>query len=110
MISSPCYTAANTYRVEVSGWDQNQAFFVEKSKLQSREASGTYIELISAIPDGAVVFLRALPSLSVHRSDPVGYRTEFVETTPEGRHQFRLHAVYPRANRFSVSDRTVVIH
>jgi hypothetical protein len=110
MISSPCYAAAKTYRVEVSGWDQNQAFFVEKSKLQLSEASGKYIELTSAIPDGAVVFLRLLPRLGVHRSDPMGYQTEFVETTPEGRHQFRLHPVCPRANRSCVSEPTVTIH
>ncbi len=83
---------------------------MEKSELEWSEQSGKQIELTSAIPDGAVVFLRLLPSLAVDRSDPVAYQTEFLETTPNGRHQFRLHAVHPRPNRYGVSDRTVPIH
>ena len=84
------------YRVEVSGWDQNQAFFVEKSELEWNEESGKRVALTSAVPDGAVIFLRLLPSRSVDRSHPVPYEAELVAETPAGQRQFRLHPVNPR--------------
>lgn len=34
MILSARYPITNLYRVEVSGWDKNQTFFVEKSALE----------------------------------------------------------------------------
>jgi len=96
MILSARYPLTGRYRVEVSGWDKNQTFFVEKSDLQWSEESGKQVALSHAVPDGAVVFLRLVPCLSTERSHPAAYETEFVETTAEGRHAFRLHAVSPR--------------
>ncbi len=84
------------YRVEVSGWDQNQAFFVEKSDLEWNEDSEKLVVLRNAVPDRAVVFLRLLQSLRADRSHPVPYEAEFVAITAEGQQQFRLHPVSPR--------------
>jgi hypothetical protein len=84
------YAVASTYRVEVSGWDKNQAFFVEKSELEWSEEFGKQLLLSWAIPDGAVVFLHLIATMTVDRSDPVPYETEFMETTLDGFHQFRL--------------------
>jgi len=97
MILSARYPAAVTHRVEVSGWDKHQTFFVEKSELVGDESAGKQIQLHAAIPDGAVIFLRLLPPVNIERSDVVPYHTEFIRTTLEGRHQFRLHAVRPRS-------------
>jgi hypothetical protein len=96
MIRSARYPTTTTYRVEVSGWDKNQAFFVEKSQLDWSENSGKQVALSHAVPDGAVVFLRLMQPLCADRSHPVAYETEFVATTPDGQHQFRLHPVSPR--------------
>jgi hypothetical protein len=63
MISLAGNTAVSIFRFEVSDWDKRQSFFVEKSELHWGEQSGKQIALSSAIPDGAVVFLRLLPSL-----------------------------------------------
>ena len=60
MILSARYPAAVTHRVEVSGWDKHQTFFVEKSELVGDESAGKQIQLHAAIPDGAVIFLRLL--------------------------------------------------
>jgi hypothetical protein len=84
MISGTQYPITSKYRVEVSGWNKTQAFFVEKSELEWSEESGKQLSLSHAVPDGAVVFLRLLPCLSMDRSDPVAYAMEFVETTPAG--------------------------
>jgi len=96
MMLSARFPLAGLYRVEVSGWDQNQAFFVEKSELEWNEESGKRVALTNAVPDGAVIFLRLLQSLSADRSHPVPYEAEFLAETSEGHRQFRLHPVSPR--------------
>ena len=96
MILSARYPSTNLYRVEVSGWDKHQAFFVEKSELEWSEESGKQIALSHAVSDGAVIFLRLLQLIGNDRSHPVAYETEFVSMTPDGQHQFRLHKACPR--------------
>jgi hypothetical protein len=96
MMPSARFPIAGMYRVEVSGWDKNQAFFVEKSDLEWNADSGKLVVLCNAVPDRALVFLRLLQSISPDRSHPVPYEAEFVAITPQGRRQFRLHPVSPR--------------
>jgi hypothetical protein len=96
MMLSARFPLAGMYRVEVSGWDKNQAFFVEKSDLEWNEDSGKLVVLFNAVPDRALVFLRLLQSISADRSRPVPYEAEFVTVTAEGLRQFRLHPVSPR--------------
>ena len=48
------------YSVEVSGWDNNEDFFVEKTELHWSEQSGKHILLLRPIASGALVFLRML--------------------------------------------------
>ena len=90
------FPVTNLYRVEVSGWDKSQTFFVEKSELEWSEESGKQVTLSSAVPDGAVVFLRLIQPLTTDRSQSVPYETEFLSVTPDGQNQFRLHPVSPR--------------
>jgi hypothetical protein len=96
MILSARFPISSLYRVEVSGWDKSQTFFVEKSELEWTEESGKQVTLSSAVPDGSVVFLRLIQPLSADRSQPVPYETEFLSVTPEGHNQFRLHPVSAR--------------
>ncbi len=77
--------AVTVYRVEVSGWDNNKAFFVENSELEWSEESGKQVTLRRTLSDGAVVFLRLLQPMSTaaheHRSpEPCGLpgRTGFL--------------------------------
>ena len=104
MSLSARFPITSLYRVEVSGWDKSQTFFVEKSELEWNEESGKHVSLSSAVPDGSVVFLRLIQPLSADRSQSVPYETEFLSITPDGLHQFRLHPVSPReAERGSVN-------
>jgi hypothetical protein len=96
MSLSARFPISSLYRVEVSGWDKSQTFFVEKSELEWTEESGKQVTLSSAVPDGSVVFLRLIQPLSADRSQPVPYETEFLSVTPEGHNQFRLHPVSAR--------------
>ena len=86
---------ASLYRVEVSGWDQDQAFFVENSELEWSE-DGKQVTLSRTLIDGAVVFLRLLQPISPNRSNPVPYQAERVASTEHGQQQFRLRAVSSR--------------
>src|SRR5580698_7777774 len=70
-------SVTSLYRVEVSGWDKSQTFFVEKSELEWSEDSGKHVTLSSAVPDGSVVFLRLIQPLTADRSQSVPTRLSF---------------------------------
>jgi len=90
--------AVNLYRVEVSGWDDNKAFFVETSHLMWGEESGKQVTLNRGLTNGSVVFLRLLQPIGNDRSRPVPYEAEMV-TRNEGGWQFQLHPVSSRPLR-----------
>jgi hypothetical protein len=52
--------AAETFRVEVSGWDKSDIFSVERSDLESDNFAGRQISLNRMLADGALVVLRLL--------------------------------------------------
>ena len=94
-----------TCRVEVSGWDQNEIFFVEKSELSWDDFAGKHIALKHMLADGALVFIRMLQPVSPQRSCPIAYEAEFIACDAQGLHEFRLNSVQPRhgRNRFPVN-------
>jgi hypothetical protein len=85
-----------SYRVEVSGWDENHAFFVEKSDLAWDDFAGKHISLQRMLPEGAMVFIRVMQPQALSQAPPIVYRVEFIGCDPNGHHQFRLNAVQPR--------------
>jgi hypothetical protein len=93
MILTAVRQATNLYLVEVSGWDDNKAFFVENSELEWTEESGKQVMLNRGLRDGAVVFLRLLQNMGSDRSHPVAYQAECVAHNSEGQWQFRLKPV-----------------
>jgi len=50
------------FRVEVSGWDEEEVFFVEKSHPVSDEFAGNHVSLRRMLPEGAMVFVRISPA------------------------------------------------
>ena len=65
------------YRIEVSGWGLNDAFFVEKTELQWAEGADKKLLLRHAVPEGAVIFVRLMaPEFG---SVPVAYQVESVQ-------------------------------
>jgi hypothetical protein len=99
MILTAEHPATNLYRVEVSGWDDNKAFFVENSELEWTEESGKQVTLSRGLTNGAVVFLRLLQPISTDRSNPVAYEAVLVAKTGEGLRQFRLRPISSRPAR-----------
>jgi hypothetical protein len=96
---------ASNYRVEVSGWDEDAIFFVEKSELCWDDFAGKHISLKHMLGEGALVFIRILQPTSLQGSFPIAYEAEFIGCDPQGCHEFRLSPVQPRHghNRFSVN-------
>ncbi|HEY0701298.1 MAG TPA: hypothetical protein VGD60_00885 [Candidatus Acidoferrales bacterium] len=65
---------ADGYRVEVSGWDANESFFVEKSTLLWTESLGKRLALKALVRIGSVLFVRLIKPLGGGNGLPVAYR------------------------------------
>ena len=96
---------SGSYRVEVSGWDLNDAFFVEKTDLVWTRGGGKKLLLRHALPDGTVIFVRlAAPGVSCN-SVPVVYRVENVQPMNcAGQCEMRLLQLHPRSKESCTDD------
>jgi len=65
---------SNGYQVEVSGWDAEERFFVEKSTLVWSERKGKTVALKSVVRAGSVLFVRLTQPLGGGSGFPVPYR------------------------------------
>jgi len=101
MLATETTIGADRYRVEVSGWDEQEMFFVEKSHLDWDEFAGKHVTLRHMLPEGAIVFVRVLQPTAMRQSSPTAYKVEFIGCDPEGMHQFRLNTVQPRYHQES---------
>jgi hypothetical protein len=90
------FPATRLYAVEISGWDANEEFFVERCELEWSEQSSKRVALKRALKDHAILLIRLLQAGDSHRSLPLVYEAELIGKTKSGLHQFRLNAVAPR--------------
>jgi len=88
-----------TGMVEVSGWDEDEVFFVERSALGWDEHAGKHVTLSRMLSKGSIIFVRPIEPTALHRANPIPYEAEFLGCNPEGNHQFRLNGVHPRHKR-----------
>jgi hypothetical protein len=95
MPSSAFQSAIDTYRVEVSGWDSSQTFFVEKSEVEWDESGGKQLKLRRELSSGAMIFVRLIEPTTADRSSPIAYRAEYRGANREGAHKFTLRQVHP---------------
>jgi hypothetical protein len=82
--------------VEISGWDEHETFFVERSELGWSDSAGEHITLSRMLSTGAIIFVRPIQPTAKHRANPIPYEAEFVGCSPEGFPRFRLNGVTPR--------------
>lgn len=61
------------YRVEVSGWDVAETFFVEKVHLELTHAGERVVHLKHPLREGLIVFLRLMESHITFPALPVAY-------------------------------------
>jgi hypothetical protein len=90
------FPAVRRYRVEVSGWDDLQNFFVENCDLLWTEESGKRVTLHRKLTRNAILFVRLLDPEQEDRAHPVVYEAEWEGETSHGTSQFRLNAMVPR--------------
>ena len=94
---------AVAYRVEVSGWDSRQEFFVEKTDLEWSEEAGKVIVLSRSVAAGSLLFLRLLDPTCMERVHPVPYLADPLPADghggDKGRCQVRLLPAQPRRRR-----------
>jgi len=100
------------YRVEVSGWDASESFFVEKAWLDWGHGTQMEIKLRSILREGCVVFLRLMPPVDDGVNFPVAYRVlKVTARDTDGWARIFLAKLHPRASyretAQAVSDTTV---
>jgi hypothetical protein len=99
----------NSYRVEVSGWDARENFFVEKTLLDWREREGKTVALHATVRLDSILFVRLLRPLGggadfpvPHRAVSVGDRSTGASCTYVG-----LEQLQPRRTMKGCADRAV---
>jgi len=100
MIVTEILTQTECYRVEVSGGDENRAFFVEKFDLVRDDIVGKPISLRHMLSGGAMVFVRMLQTEGLGKSPHSTSQVEFIGCDQEDRYEFRLNAFQPRGASF----------
>ncbi|HTQ85969.1 MAG TPA: hypothetical protein VMI93_07140 [Candidatus Solibacter sp.] len=86
------------YRVEVSGWDLNEQFFVERTALQWGRGESRMVLIRQKVRTGALVFVRLLENAAAPRSFPVAYRArQVVERENGALYELMLNQVWPAA-------------
>ncbi len=91
-------TLSGNYRIEVSGWGLNDAFFVEKTDLHWTEDGDKKLLLHHAVPEGAVIFVRLIAPESPFGSVPIAYRVESVQPMNSiSLCEMRLLRLHPRS-------------
>jgi len=90
-------SSSDNYRIEVSGWDLNDAFFVEKTDLHWTTGGDKKLLLHHAVPEGAVVFVRLLAPENSLGTVPVAYQVESIQPmNSNGLCEMRLFQLHPR--------------
>lgn len=86
-----------SFSVEVSGWDIDTRFFVEKTRIERDEAFCLHVTLRAVLGKGTVVHLRADDKGSTTGVIPIAYRV--VQVLPgnrEGHFDVELEQIRPR--------------
>jgi hypothetical protein len=101
------------YRVEVSGWDATETFFVERTVLEWEGEGKKEIAVQSSLRDGCVVFVRLLQPITTGNTFPIAYQTRIVANKDmNGRTRVGLERLRPRAaykDTMELSLKTTII-
>ncbi len=54
--------------MQLSGWDEDEIFFAEKSHMDWEDFAGKHISFRHMLPEGAIVFVRTLQPTAMHQS------------------------------------------
>jgi len=86
----------SVYRVEISGWDVNEQFFVERAALEWSVGEQKTVLIHRRARQGALLFIRLLDNSAPARTFPVAYRVrEIREREGESAYELILSQVWP---------------
>ena len=66
--------SGRVYKVEISGWDAEEKFFVEQTQLEWNELNEKKVVMRNRVTRGAMVFLRLAESVNTPSSLAVAFR------------------------------------
>lgn len=101
------YPVTGVYRVEVSGWDTSQSFFVEKTELRWDEIQGKMLLLSRPLHKGSVVFVRLLQVVDPAQYCPIAYEVEPLGPATGALFEFRLRQLHPRLRDVALQIKSV---
>ncbi|MGH9712085.1 MAG: hypothetical protein ACRD5M_02155 [Candidatus Acidiferrales bacterium] len=85
-------------RVEISGWDEKENFFVEKVYLEPEGDDKKEIALKNSLREGCVLFVRVLKPMSAGNNFPVAYQAvDIAGRDGDGRTRVGLIQLHTRA-------------
>src|ERR1700722_1298518 len=94
-----------SYRVELSGWDLGDTFFVEKTNLLWSQGGIKKLLSRHTLPAGAIVFVRLADPAVPCSTVPVAYRVEDVQSMNcAGQCEMHLVQLYPRSKESKFDD------
>ncbi|MGH9727902.1 MAG: hypothetical protein ACRD4V_04855 [Candidatus Acidiferrales bacterium] len=79
---APRETEESSCHVEISGWDQAENFFVEKTMLRRFEDGSQKVLLHASLRVGALVFARLTDEQIADRSSPITYEVATIDSSP----------------------------
>jgi hypothetical protein len=86
------------YDAEISGWDREQSFFVEKTTLEWYENVARIVYVRHPVTSGAVIFVRLVDPTSELNTFPIAYQAESVSAPDvSGLRKVFLQQLQPRA-------------
>ena len=92
--------AGSGRRVEVSGWDVNENFFVEKAELKCVDEQQKRVALRNPVRSGALVFVRRLDADDSGAGFPVAYKADaVVPHSTEKQYEIFLVRMWPRGRQ-----------
>jgi hypothetical protein len=96
MISTENQWRAVCYRVEISGWDIDELFFVENAEIGWGEQAEKRVKLRRPLRKGTVVFVRPLLSSGIERDSPTPYLVDPIAVDENGFCEYRLSHIRSR--------------
>jgi hypothetical protein len=88
----------SVYPIEISGWNVEGEFFVERAELRWNDTGEKRISLRESVRDGAIVFVRLMIQKSDNAAFPIAYQAELIpDQRSRGTIEMKLIPCQPRA-------------
>lgn len=69
MLTSETQALTQSGWVEVSGWDEDEIFFVERAELGWDEFAGKHVTLTRMLSEGSIIFVRPIQPTTTQRAN-----------------------------------------